>query len=127
MKETKPRAYRGRRTAAGPLVEVERPDGTWEALPPRFELRKHSPSGFEWGGAGAGASQLALALAASRLLDEEALAVYPVVKSIVVARLEYAGWELSGAELDAYLAEVVRELRRRSREIPHLKPEDESE
>ena len=47
------------------------------ALDPRFDLWNHSPTGFEWGYAGSGPAQLALALLADHLADDqEALEFY---------------------------------------------------
>jgi hypothetical protein len=40
------------------------------ALDPRFDLRKHSPSGFTWGEGDAGPAQLALALLADALQSD---------------------------------------------------------
>ncbi len=41
------------------------------ALDPRFDLRRHSPDGFQWGYSGSGPAQLALALLADSLGDDE--------------------------------------------------------
>lgn len=40
-------------------------------LEPRHDLRNHSPDGFEWGYSGSGPAQLALALAADVLGDDD--------------------------------------------------------
>jgi hypothetical protein len=80
-----PLAYCGRRSAVGTHVEAQAPDGLWFALEPRLDLRDHSPTGFEWGFSGSGPAQLALALAATRLPDREALAVYQDLKRALVA------------------------------------------
>ena len=65
------KTYTGTRTAAGCAVTVT-DGGTSRALDPRFDLRTHSPDGFEWGYGGSGPAQLALALAADVLADDEA-------------------------------------------------------
>lgn len=61
-------------------------DGTrFCPLPPRLDLRNHSPSGFDWGGAGSGCAQLALAIladAADRTVAEE---LYQTFKNGVIA------------------------------------------
>jgi hypothetical protein len=87
--------YVGRRNATAADVTV---DGV--PLNPRRDLWNHSPSGFEWGYAGSGPAQLALALLADCLGDEdEALEWYHDFKSAVVAGLPYAGWTLSEEEI----------------------------
>jgi hypothetical protein len=101
-----PLAYRGHRTQGGALVDAQAPDGTWHLLDARLDLRNHSPTGFEWGYAGSGPAQLALALAASRLPEEEARAIYQRLKGRLVARLP-ATWHLEGAELDQLLAALL--------------------
>ena len=69
--------YEGKRSASlGAQVTV---DG--ESLPPRSDLRDHSPDGLEWGYGGSGPSQLALAILAHHLSsDEEALELYQEFK-----------------------------------------------
>ena len=104
-----PLAYRGRRTAAGAVVEAQAPGGAWYVLDPRFDLRNHSPNGFEWGYAGSGPAQLALALAATRLPEPEGLAVYQSVKRALVLHFGLDQWQLEGARLDELLAELRAE------------------
>ncbi|HJT79504.1 MAG TPA: DUF6166 domain-containing protein, partial [Gemmataceae bacterium] len=62
------KTYHGMRTEAGCTVTVEE-DGQFTTLPHRLDLRNHSPTGLEWGYAGSGPAQLALALAADVLRD----------------------------------------------------------
>jgi hypothetical protein len=46
-------------------VSVQVIDGLrMKSLDPRFDLRRHSPDGFQWGYGGSGPAQLALALCA---------------------------------------------------------------
>lgn len=102
------KTYSGVRTDGGCAVTVADDDGG-RGLDPRFDLRTHSPAGFEWGYGGSGPAQLALALAADALGDDEAAQdVYQRLKFRVVARLPAAGWTLTEAEL----TEVLRELAR---------------
>jgi len=62
-------------------------DGTRE-LPLRLELANHSPTGFAWGYNGSGPAQLALAICADVLGDDQqALAVYQEFKTRVLAPL----------------------------------------
>lgn len=102
------KTYSGHRTEGGCAVTVT--DGTGcRGLDPRFDLRKHSPTGFEWGYGGSGPAQLALALAADVLgNDEAALDVYQRLKFRVVGRLPADGWTLTEAEL----ADTLRTLAR---------------
>lgn len=100
-----PLRYRGHRSPFA-VVELQRPDGTWSPLPSRRDLHDHSPTGFEWGYGGSGPAQLALALAASRLLDWEALAIYQDLKRALVANFEGNEWQLEGAQLDELLGEL---------------------
>jgi hypothetical protein len=97
------KTYTGERTAAGCAVLVS-DDGGSRGLDPRFDLRNHSPTGFEWGYGGSGPAQLALALAADVLRDDEAaVGVYQRLKFRVVGRLPEAGWTLTENELAATL------------------------
>jgi Family of unknown function (DUF6166) len=57
-----------------------------QELPLRLELANHSPTGFAWGYNGSGPAQLALAICADVLGDDEqALAVYQEYKTRVLA------------------------------------------
>jgi hypothetical protein len=60
----------GIRTERGAAVVVEE-DRRRRDLDPRHDSRNHSPTGFEWGYSGSGPAQLALALAADVLGDDE--------------------------------------------------------
>ena len=53
------KTYPGCRTESGCTVIVSDANGSCE-LRPRFDLRNHSPAGFEWGYGGSGPAQLAL-------------------------------------------------------------------
>jgi hypothetical protein len=76
------------------------------ALDPRFDLANHSPDGFEWGYGGSGPSQLALALCADALGDDErALAAYQRFKFRVVGKLP-AAWSLSASDVRTIVADL---------------------
>ncbi len=91
--------YEGGRSLAGAEVTV---DGA--PLDPRFDIRRFSPSGFEWTYEGDGPRQLALALLADHLGDPvRALALTETFMRDVVASLDNA-WQLTTAEIDAALA-----------------------
>lgn len=91
-------SYEGRRDAHEVVVTV---DGS--SLPPRNDLRNHSPNGFSWGYAGSGPAQLALALLAhhfslsdnQELADLKALTLYQAFKEKLIASLPEEGWQLS--------------------------------
>ena len=93
--------YEGGRSLAGAVVTV---DGM--PLPPRFDLKRLSPTGFEWTYEGAGPAQLALALLADHLGDDrKALALHEAFMKRVVADLDNS-WQLTSADIDAALAEL---------------------
>lgn len=87
--------YEGRREGHAVLVTVNgRP------LNPRLDLWNHSPTGFEWGYGGSGPAQLALALLADCLGDdEEAVSQHQDFKSLCVAQLAHVAWTLTEAEI----------------------------
>ena len=69
-------------------------------LNPRLDLWNHSPNGFNWGYAGSGAAQLAVALLADCLGDdEEAIGWHQDFKAAVVAGLSHEGWTLTEEEI----------------------------
>ncbi|MBV9860531.1 MAG: hypothetical protein JO267_00115 [Alphaproteobacteria bacterium] len=94
--------YAGGRSLDGAVVTV---DG--RPLPPRFDLRRLSPTGFEWTYEGAGPAQLALALLADHLGDDRrALALYERFMRHVIAELDNS-WEMTSADIDAALTELA--------------------
>lgn len=92
------KTYEGARGLDGAIVTV---DG--KPLPPRLDLRRLSKAGFEWTYEGAGPAQLALALLADHLGDDQAaLAHYDRFMREVVADLDNA-WRLTSTDIDAAL------------------------
>jgi hypothetical protein len=72
-------------------------------LPPRYDLKRLSKTGFEWTFEGPGPAQLALALLADHLgNDGEALARYEGFMREVVAHLDNA-WRLTSDDIDRAL------------------------
>jgi len=72
-------------------------------LPPRYDLKRLSKTGFEWTFEGPGPAQLALALLADHLdNDGEALARYEDFMREVVAHLDNA-WRLTSDDIDRAL------------------------
>jgi hypothetical protein len=96
------KTYEGRREGYAVLVTVNgRP------LNPRLDLWNHSPTGFEWGYGGSGPAQLALALLADRLGDDnEAVILHQSFKFAVVAKLPQRGWSLTSRQIDQALKEI---------------------
>lgn len=93
--------YEGGRSLAGAKVTV---DG--RPLDPRYDLKRLSPTGFEWTYEGTGPAQLALALLADHLGDDaKALALHDAFMRTVVADLDNS-WELTSVEIDAALKAI---------------------
>lgn len=99
------KSYSGRREGHAVIVTV---DG--RPLNPRLDLWNHSPTGFEWGYCGSGPAQLALALLADHLGDDEqALNLYQRFKWAVIAELPRKPWTLTSREIDQAL-HYIREV-----------------
>jgi hypothetical protein len=89
------KVYEGGRSLAGAVVTV---DG--KPLPPRLDLKKLSRAGFEWTYEGAGPAQLALALLADHLGDDQkALQHHEAFMREVIANLDNA-WRLTSVDID---------------------------
>jgi len=101
------KTYHGRRTPRGYVVTVHVSNEPGEEivrpLNPRFDIRNHSPTGFEWGYGGSGPAQLALAICADALGEEVAPRVYQEFKRRVIAALPHAA-----STFDLTLQEVLR-------------------
>ena len=90
--------YEGGRSLDGAVVTV---DG--RPLDPRFDLKRFSAMGFEWTYEGDGPRQLALALLADHLGDDQkALALTETFMREVVSVLDNA-WSMTSDEIDASL------------------------
>lgn len=93
----------GVRTDGSVRVRVELKDGTVEELPPRNDLRNHSPDGFEWGYGGSGPAQLALAILAACVETGVAMRLYQNFKLDVVSRFASDSWTMSKDEVMAWI------------------------
>jgi hypothetical protein len=95
------KTYEGRREGYAADVTV---NGV--PLNPRLDLWNHSPTGFEWGYGGSGPAQLALAILADHLDDDdEAVRLYQEFKREVVAKFDRRAWTLTSEQLqDAIVA-----------------------
>ena len=99
--------YAGRRTPEGCSVTVNgRP------LPLKLDLRNHSPTGFEWGYAGSGPAQLALAILADSLGDEMAAEAHQRFTRDVIAHLPRKGWHLAEMEVRRWFHKYNQQIRR---------------
>ena len=108
--------YEGQQAVGGGGVTVCQEGAEPKALNPRFDLRCHSPTGFAWGYGGSGPAQLALALAADALGDDErAQKVYQDLKFKVVARLPEGRWTLSEAQVRAAIERIEQDRGHRNR------------
>ena len=78
------------------------------ALSPRLNLANKSPTGFEWGYGGSGPAQLALALCADALGDDEAaLDLFQLFKDRVISALPRdEPWTLTAAEVRRHCREL---------------------
>jgi hypothetical protein len=106
------KTYHGMRTEAGCTVVVEE-DGQFTGLDYRNDLRNHSPDGVEWGYGGSGPAQLALALAADVLGDDEkAQEVYQRLKFKLIGGLPHEGWVLTEARIRSAIDAIEQERER---------------
>jgi hypothetical protein len=79
----------------------------------RLDLWNHSPTGFEWGYGGSGPAQLALALLADCLGDDEqAVRFHQQFKFQVVASLEGHGWMMTSRDIRARVNRLAHVERR---------------
>lgn len=97
------KTYHGIRTPQGCEVWVSEDNKPRRPLPLRLDLRDHSPTGFEWGYGGSGPAQLALALLADALGDDEAaLREYQTFKAEVIAVLPRQ-WTMTDADIRQFI------------------------
>jgi hypothetical protein len=107
--------YVGERAPGGVTVAVIGADGRSGPLAPRYDLRNHSPDGYNFGYGGSGPAQLALALLADALGDDgRAQRLYQDFKWKVIGRLDGDRFELTDEGIRQTVAELEAE-RGRSR------------
>lgn len=113
------RNYKGKRMEIGvSVVAIDMEDGKIKLMttlgPKASQLvRNHSPDGFDWGYAGSGPAQLALAILLDYLTnldrgDEDAARHfaqrnYQTFKADVVAIMPSGGWEITGPEIEQWI------------------------
>ena len=116
--------YRGVFSAIGPCAVTKDDD----PLDPRYDLRRHSADGFQWGYGGSGPSQLALAIVADRLgpgREDDAMTIYQDFKWFWVARLPKTNWVYSGSDIDARIDAVIAKINQSSRHHPAAESDDD--
>jgi hypothetical protein len=94
--------YEGVRTPQGCIATAN-----GKPLDLRLDIRAHSPTGVEWGYAGSGPAQLALAILADAMGDEVAREHYQQFKHQIVAGFEWEGWIVTQAEIRCWIASVL--------------------
>jgi uncharacterized protein (DUF2249 family) len=100
--------FTGQRSDAGPhVVQMINAHGT-QPLPMRLDLASHSPSGFEWGYAGEGPAQLALAICAAFMDSKRAREAYETVEVKLIAPISTDSWTLSAAQVLAVLGRSAK-------------------
>jgi hypothetical protein len=98
------KTYEGKRQGHNVVVTVN-----GATLNPRLDLWNHSPTGFEWGYGGSGPAQLALALLADCLNnDDEATRLHQAFKWKVVANLDAHRWLMTSQEILATLEQLTQ-------------------
>ena len=89
-----------------------------QALPLRLDLFNHSPTGFSWGYGGSGPAQLALALLADALDDDDrAIRLHHAFKfKVVAAWPEGERWWITAAQIAAVVSLIEQENGRAPKE-----------
>lgn len=73
-------------------------------LNPRFDLRRHSPAGFNWGYGGSGPAQLALAILCDNLADDgKAMELYQQFKFSIIGGLKGPAFVVTEEMIDEFL------------------------
>ena len=73
----------------------------------RQDLVNHSPDGFEFGYAGSGPAQLALAILAHQSGDEDAVSFHQQFKNVFIATTkEKHAFDIIAADIDLWLAGI---------------------
>lgn len=106
--------YEGRRLNNGICKVHVVVDGVSTPLDPRLDLANKSPTGFEWGYAGSGPAQLALAICADALGDDaRALRLHQGFKMrVVVGLAQRQPWLLMHDTVCMICAAIERDLDR---------------
>ena len=108
------KTYQGTRGTDGQAAVTVEESTAVSSLAGRRDLRNHSPDGLEWGYAGSGPAQLALALLADHFGAGPGgvrltTALYQDFKFEVVARLPRDGWTLTSEQIGQALCRLATE------------------
>lgn len=102
--------YEGTRIDGRGCVVTVGDDTGKRGLRPRHDLFNHSPTGFEWGYGGSGPAQLALAICADALGDDErAVRVHQPFKAWMIAPIDGDDFSMTEARVLEVIAEIERE------------------
>jgi hypothetical protein len=113
--------YVGKRIDGEAQAWIETEFRRRKKLKPRLDLRKHSPTGFEWGYGGSGPAQLALAICMHHLQDRErALEVYQAFKFAVVAKLDAQEWTLTEAQVHGAIENILAIMKAGAQDPGHV-------
>lgn len=107
-KEQRSNVYAGERVGGLAGETVVTVNG--HILDPRFDLRNHSPTGFEWGYGGSGPAQLSLAILANEYGDAVAQYWYQDFKWYWTARQVRQSWTLSSEQLFKHMS-FIRDVK----------------
>lgn len=89
-------------------VTVTYRGGKSHPLNPRLDVRNHSPTGFSWGYAGSGPSQLALAILCAVYDEDFAKLHYMRFKAHVITRLpRREDWVMTGAQVEEHMTRIL--------------------
>jgi hypothetical protein len=91
--------YHGERRGYGVVVEFWYVVNGEREIRPLRHIRRHSPSGFEWGSRGSGPAELALAICAHAVGVLPPIAVYQFVKADLIATITGDRWDLTTAQV----------------------------
>src|ERR1700730_1819197 len=101
------KVYTGRRGPEGCVVWVIDESGEPKPLNPCWELRNHSPTGFEWDmEEAARRSSRSPFSQITSTNDRAALNLYQRFKWACIAQIRGASWSLSGEEIDNWLTQL---------------------
>jgi hypothetical protein len=102
------KTYRGHRLPSGGRVLAVDSKGNSYKLPLRLDLSNHSPTGFEWGYAGSGPAQLALAILADALGDDaRALRLHQRFKAHYIQNIDSDDWSIDASEVRRWAMTVT--------------------
>lgn len=107
------KVYEGKRDKGGCVVTVMTVGDkrtSPQPLNPRHDLWNHSPTGFEWGYAGSGPAQLALAICADHLGDDDrAVALHQRFKAKLIQNFDHDVFTLTETTVRETIQEIESE------------------